>query len=200
MALIRGADRGRGFGGVRREVVLRVQAADAAQRLDHVLGDGALVERIATVLRDGPQRLAELGLLDDIAGDRRLAVWQQIAFGVGAFFQFFELVLPVERNARRDDIALFRGLDRGLQQGIEPKLAVVAQDGGPGIDGAGNADRVRRGQRNRIDLALEIPRRLGGLGRLARAVIGDDLALAPRLNQRETIAADPGRLRLDYAQ
>ena len=115
----------------RGEIVQRVQAADAAQGLDHVLGDGALVERVAAVLGDRAQRLAELGLMDHVAGDRGLAVRQQIALGVGAFLQFLELVLPVERDAGRDDIAFFRGLDRRLQQGIEPELAVIAQDGLP---------------------------------------------------------------------
>ena len=39
VALVDGADRRRGLGGVRGEIVQRVQAADAAQGLDHVLGD-----------------------------------------------------------------------------------------------------------------------------------------------------------------
>ena len=125
---------------------------------------------------------------------------QQIALGVGALLQFFELVLPVEGDAGRDDIALFRGLDRRLQQGIEPELAVIAQDGGPGIDRAGNGDSVRRSQRNRMHVAFEVPFRRRGLRRAARAVIGDDLALALRLNQREAIAADTGGLRLDHAE
>ena len=197
VALVHGADRRRRLGRVRGEIFQRVQAADAAQGLDHVVGDLAAVERVAAVLRDRAQRLAEFRLVDHVAGHRRLAVRQQIALGVGAVLQFLELVLPVEGDARRDDVALFRGLDRGLQQGVEPELAVIAQDRIPGIDRAGNADRMRRGQRHRIDLALEIPFGRRGHRRAAGAVIGDDLALALRLNQRKTIAADAGRLRLD---
>ena len=41
MALVDGADRRRRFGGVAGKVLQRVQAADAAQGLDHVLGDAA---------------------------------------------------------------------------------------------------------------------------------------------------------------
>jgi hypothetical protein len=78
---------------------------------------------------------------------------------------------------------------------------VIAQDRRPGIDRAGNADGMRRGQRDRMHVALEIPfGRVGGHRRAARAVIGDDLAFAPRLDQRKAIAADPGGLRLDHAE
>jgi hypothetical protein len=171
-ALIHGADRRRGLGAVRGEIVERVQAADCARGLDHVLGDRSLVERVAAVFRDCPQRPAEFGLTDHIAGHRRPAVRQQIAPGVGAFFQFFELVLPVKCDARRDHVALFRGLDRGLQQAVEPELAVIAQDDHPGIDRAGNGDGMRRGQRDRLDVVLEIPLRRRGHRRAAGAVIG----------------------------
>ena len=138
--------------------------------------------------------------MDHVAGDRRLAVRQQIALGVGAVLQLLELVLPVEGDAGRDDIALLRGLDRRLQQGVEPHLAVIAQDRVPGVDRAGNADRMRRGQRHRVDLALEIPFGRRRHRRAAGAVIGDDLALALRLDQRKAVAADAGGLRLDHAE
>ena len=59
---------------------------------------------------------------------------------------------------------------------------------------------MRRGQRDRVHLALEIPFGRRGHRRAARAVIGDDLALALRLDQREAVAADAGRLRLDHAE
>ena len=104
------------LGGVRGEILQRVQPADAAQRLDHVVGDLAGVERVAAVPGDRAQRLAEFRLMDHVAGHRRLAVRQQIALGVGAVLQLLELVLPVEGDARRDDIAFLGGLDRGLQQ------------------------------------------------------------------------------------
>ena len=185
---------------MRGEVFQRVQAADAAQGLDHVCGDLAAVERVAAVLGDRAQGLAEFRLMDHVAGHRRLAVRQQIALGVGAVLQFLELVLPVEGDAGRDDVAFLRRLDRGLQQGVEPHLAVVAQDRVPGIDRAGNADRMRRGQRHRMDLALEVPFGRRRHRRAAGAVIGDDLALALRLDQRKAIAADAGRLRLDHAE
>ena len=146
------------------EVLDRVQAADAAQCLDHVFGDGALVEGVAAALGDRAQGLAELRLMDHVAGHRGLAVRQQIARRVGAVLQFLELVLPVEGDAGRDDVALFRGLDRGLQQRIEPELAVIAQDSLPGIDRAGNGHRMRRGQRHRMDLALEVPVGLAAAG------------------------------------
>ncbi len=125
---------------------------------------------------------------------------QQVTLGVGAVLQFVETVLPVESDARRDDVAFFSGLDRGLQQGVEAELAVIAQDGRPGIDGARNGDGVGRGQRDRMQLALEIPFGCRGHRRAARAVVGHDLALALGLNQREAIAADPRRLRLDHSE
>jgi len=59
---------------------------------------------------------------------------------------------------------------------------------------------MRRGQRDRLDVVLEIPFGRRGHRRAARAVIGNDLALAPRLYQRKTIAADAGGLRLDHPE
>ena len=53
-----------------REVVQRVQAADTAQGLDHVLGDRALVEGIAALAGDRAQGLAEFGPTDHVAGER----------------------------------------------------------------------------------------------------------------------------------
>ena len=199
-ALVQGADRRGGFGGMGGEIVQRVQAADAAQGFHHVLGDRPLIEGVASILRDRPQGLAKLRLMDHVACDRGLAMWQQIALGVVALLQFLEVVFPVEGDARRDHIAFFRGLDRGLQQGVETELAVIAQDRRPRIDRAGNGDGVRRSQRHRMNVALEIPGYVGRRRRPAGAVIGCDLALAPRLDQREAIAADAGRLRLDHAE
>ena len=92
MAFIYGADRRGRLGGMLREILQRVQAADTAQGFDHVLGDRAFVKRVAAEFRDGPQRLSEFGLPDHVAGHRRLAVRQQIALGVGALLEFFELV------------------------------------------------------------------------------------------------------------
>ena len=196
--LVHRADRRRRFSRMRGKIFQRVQAADAAQGFHHVGGDLAAIERIAAVLGDRAQRLAQFGLMDHVAGDRRFAVRQKIALGVGAVLQLLELVLPVEGDTGRDDITFLSGLDRGLQQGVEPHLAVVAQDRVPGIDRAGNAHRMGRSQRHRMDLALEIPFGGGRHRRAAGAVIGDDLALALRLDQRKAIAADAGRLRLDH--
>ncbi|MHC2409549.1 hypothetical protein ACVJGC_002140 [Bradyrhizobium diazoefficiens] len=131
---------------------------------------------------------------------RRLAARQQVTHGVGAALQLLELVLPVERDSGRDDIALFRRLDRGLEQAVEAELAVIAQHGREGVDHAGDRDRVRRGQRHGRDLALEIPVGIRRLRCPAGAVIGDDLAFTARLDQREAVAADAGRLRLDHAE
>ena len=107
---------------------------------------------------------------------------------------------PVERGAWRHYVALFRGLDCRLQQRIESQLAVIAQDRRPGIDRAGNGDGVGRGQRDRMHFALQVPGGFGRLGCPARAVVGDDLALATCLQKREAIAADPGGLRLDHSE
>ena len=197
MPFIDGADRNGGLGGVAGEIVRRVQTADAAQSVDHVIGDRPLVKGVTPVFRNRPQRLSEFGLFDDVSGHRRLTARQQITLGVGAFLQFFELVLPIERDTRTDNVAPFRGLDRRLQQGIQSQLAVVAQNGRPCVHRTGNRNGVRRGQRDRTHAAFEIPGWLGRLGRTARAVIGHYLAVASWLQQRETIPADPRGLRLN---
>jgi hypothetical protein len=120
--------------------------------------------------------------------------------GVGAVLQFLELVLPVEGDAWRHHVALFRRPDRRLQQPIEAEPAVVTQDPLPGVDRARHRYGMRRGQRHRMDLPLQIPLDISRGGGPARTVIGDDLALALRLHQRETVATDAGRLRLDHAE
>ncbi|MHC2777594.1 hypothetical protein ACVIM7_007085 [Bradyrhizobium liaoningense] len=200
VALVQGAYRRGHFGRVRGEIVERVQAADAPEGLDHVLRDRPLVEGVAAILGDRAQGLAELGLANDVAGHRRLAARQQVAHGVGAILQLLELVLPVEGDAGRDDVAFLGRLDRRLKQPVETELAVVAQNRREGIDHAWDRDRMRRGQRHGVDLALEIPVGVRRLGRTAGAVIGDDLALAARLDQRKTVPADAGRLRLNHAE
>ena len=177
---------------MRGEIFQRVQAADAAQGFHHVGCDLAGIERVAAVLGDGPERLSQFGLVDHVAGHRRFAMRQKIALGVGAVLQLLELVLPVEGDTRRDNIAFFGGLDRGLQQRVEPHLAVVAQDGIPGIDRAGNTHRMGRCQRHRVNFVFEIPFGLRRHRRAAGAVIGCYLALALRLDQRKAIAADAG--------
>ncbi|MGY3079963.1 hypothetical protein ACVWZZ_006371 [Bradyrhizobium sp. LM6.10] len=114
--------------------------------------------------------------------------------------QLLELVLPVEGDARGDDVAFFGRLDRGLEQPVEAELAVIAQNSRKGVDHAGDRDRMRRSQRHGVDLALDIPIGVRRLGGAAGAVIGDDLAFAARLDQRKAVAADAGRLRLDHAE
>ncbi len=111
---------------MRGEIVERVQPAMRLQGRHHVVGDLALVEAVTALFGDDAQGFAEFGLLHDIAGDRRLAVRQQVARRIDAAAQLLKCVLPVERDTRRDDVALFRRLDRGLQQRIEAELAVIA--------------------------------------------------------------------------
>jgi hypothetical protein len=62
---------------------------------------------------------------------------EKIALGVGALLQFRELVCPIVCNTGRDDVTVFGGANGGLQQGIEPERAMIAQDRGPRVDAPG---------------------------------------------------------------
>src|SRR5581483_3598065 len=111
------------------------------------------------------QRLTEFGLFDHVASNGGPAVRQKIALGVGAFFQFIKTVLPVEGDAGSYNITLLRRLDRRLQQAVQSKLTMVAQDRRPRIDRTGNGDRMRGGERDRTYVVFEIPFRRGRLRR-----------------------------------
>ena len=76
--------------------------------------------------------------------------------------------------------------------------AVLAVEGAPGIDRARDRHRMRRLHADLADAALDIPIDLG-LGRSAPGTIERYRQSAlPRI-ENETIAADPGALRLDDA-
>src|SRR5206468_1754422 len=96
VALVERADRHRGLGRVRGEIVQRVQAAEPAQRLDDVFRHLALVESVASLFRDGAQGPAQFRLLYNVPGDGGLAARQQITRRVDAGAQLLKPVVPVE--------------------------------------------------------------------------------------------------------
>ena len=175
MASILRAD-GRGdFRFVPLKIFQAVQAADLAQRRDDILGNLSEVEAVASLCRDGPQGAGKRGLADNGARRRRFAIDKKIAGGVHAFAQLFAVARPVPRGARTDHKPIFGGADGRLQRCVEPLAAVPLQQRSPEVDRAGNGDRVRPGERDRLEAALQIPLGAGLDRRRAGAVIGEDV-------------------------
>ena len=179
------------------EVVETVEAALLAQIAHHVLGHPAPVEAVATLAGDHLEGLGELGKAHHLARPRGLVAHQQEAPGVVVEEQLLGAQAPVVGGARVHREALLGVADGGLEQPVEAQGAVILDQGGPGVDGAGHGDGVRAGDRDGVDAALEIPLgRRRGRGP-ARAVEGDDPVLAPGRVEYEAVAADAGGLGLD---
>src|SRR6185437_12440129 len=145
------------------------------------------------------QGLGEFGLALDGADARRFAVGEKGPSRIGIEAEEIALLADVIGDARRDRIALPRERDRWLERAFQRAAAVINDEPRPGLDRAGNGDRVRRMALDRLDSVTCVPFRRRRHRRAPRAVIGDDLGRAPKRDLRETIAADAGRTGFDDA-
>ena len=131
---------------------------------------------------------------------RRAALGQEDPGRLGIARQPVGRQRPIEGHPVQNHIAILGKADGRLQQGSQLAPAVVGDDARPGIDGAGDGDGMGAIGRKFPESVVVIPVELGGIGRPAGAIEGDDLGLASRRIEDEAIAADAGRLRLDHRQ
>ena len=166
---------------------------------DDVLGNRPQVEAVAAPLRNRAQGLGQFRLTVDLAQARRAAAGQKDAPGRGVEAQDLRGVAPIERDPLGDRVAVPGEGDGRLKHFAQALGAVILQQGGPGIHGAGHGDRVGRLLADLGDALLREPAGIGGGRRPSGAVEGNHLAAALGREEHEAIAADAGRLRLDDA-
>ena len=197
VAAIRGVDRldpVRALGG---EVLFFVQPAKRFQSSDDLAHDRAVVKGFAALPPDPAQRGGERRVAHLVPGLGRSSARQEKPGGNG-IAEFLLGAVPVGRDARRHHITLLGRARCRLEQFGKRSGAVLAIEGAPGIDRAGDRHRMRRLHADLADAALDIPidRRLGGgaPGTVERHRQG----ALPRIED-EAITTDSGAFRLDDA-
>src|SRR5580704_9169781 len=180
------------------KILSREPGAAGAERRYHV-GGGLLVERARPALSDRLHGFGKRRKPHDVAWAGRFAVDQEMARCAGIGSECAGRKPPVMSDARGDRKAVLGMMDRRGECAIEPETAMAFEDCGPRLEGAGHRDRMH-GRKTDGALAL-LPQRLGARrrGSPAGAVIAPDRR-AGLCNEAETIAADPGHVRLDDAE
>src|SRR5690348_2093512 len=125
-----------------REVLAPHERAALRDRVDHLVGERAFVERARALRCDRLHRVAEPRKPYDVAFLRRLAVEEIMPARAGIGRKLAALALPVPRHARCDGEAVLRVADRALQSAIEAEAAVRFEHRVPGIDRARHRHRV----------------------------------------------------------
>src|SRR5262249_34666877 len=108
-----------------REIALLVEAAELLQRFDDLRRDLTAIERVATVLRNLPQRGGERRIGHVLARLRRPAVGEEIGGGGGVFIKPVSIRDPVELDPRSDAVAVFRSRYSRRQDMVEADRAVA---------------------------------------------------------------------------
>ena len=180
------------------EIVRRHRAAVGGEVGGDLVGDGAAIEGVAAALRDQAQRLRQCRQAVDGAGGGRAAAGQVEGAGVLAGLELLRIQRPVVGDAAVDDEAFLGIADGGLQHRVEAHGAVVREQPLPGADGARHGDRMRALEADGVDAPLPEPVHAQPRRRGTRAVDGVGRHPAARRIEREAVAADAGRLRLDH--
>ena len=181
------------------EILQRVQTAAALQQRDHLLRDLSRVEGVASLGRDSAEGRGEFGLPVHLTDLWRAPLREKDPPCDRIGGQHLCLLLPVEMHAGRDGIAVLGELDCWSEQRAQRQRAMIGVELGPGVDGAGNHDGMRRLPFEFLDALGCEPRGSRGRGGATGSVIGDDLAGPLLRHQHETVSADAGRSRFDDA-
>ena len=170
----------------------------------HVLGnrpgDDALVEHVASALRDQLERGRQLRVLEHVAGRGRLAVDEERRRGIRVLGEQRLHALPLVRDDLADRVAVARVLDRRLQCLRQRPRAVLREQLAPAVHHARHADRELPAQRQALDVAfLELLWRRRRRRASAR-VQPVDFPVFRAVDDREEIAAGAVHRRLDDGQ
>ena len=157
---------------------------------NEIPGDRPLIESIPPLLRDEAKAAGELGLSMQAPARRHLAAGKEDA-GCGRILRQMRLRMgPVEMRRVGDGIAVLGKIDGRPQQLAKILRPVIGAEARPGIDRAGNGDRMRAVGGYRAHAALVKQIRARGRGGKARSVIGRHALAAGRRIEREGVAAD----------
>jgi hypothetical protein len=137
------------------------QPAQRLQRCHDLFGDGAFVERGASLARDSAQRCAECRM-NEFAADARRNATGQIDRNAGLmFFNAAAIARPVQRGAGGDHEAVLGRMDRRRQNFVQSFRAIIGGKPAPGVDRTRNGDGMRRIVRDRHQPLLPKPAELG---------------------------------------
>ena len=182
-----------------REILHRVQSAEALEIGDHVFGDRPAIEGCRPFAANRFERVGKLGLTLHRADAWRFAVGQEGASRGRIEAQDVALLGDVVGDAWRDRISVARQSDRRLERRFERPAAMILDQPRPGLDRAGNGDGVRRMAIDRRHAMAFVPFRRRRDWRASRAVVGDDVGGAATRQLHEAVAANPRRTRFDHA-
>ncbi|MNJ31120.1 hypothetical protein D3C77_257460 [compost metagenome] len=193
------------FGAVGGQVGAGHPAADTLEIALDVVGDGAVIEGVASALGDQAVGAAQVGIGEDLARLGRAAAGQPDLPAVvvllddrGALVEIGHAPLEVVGHDLGHGHALFTQLGDGQQDVLPRQLAVALVGAPPGVDRAGHVDGHGAvfGQ-VAVGAGLGPGRRQRQRERtVSRAVEADDLLLGRVPHQAEGVAADAvgGRL------
>src|SRR5665213_1562282 len=172
--------------------------------LGDTLGDLAGVERVGAAAPDRAERVAELGVAQDVAGLRRHAVGEEDALRVGVGAQQCRVERGVVRDHVGDRDAVAREQLSGREQLVEAACAVCLPDLLPRTHRARDRYRQRAALRQR---AAGEPVERGGARGAAAPVVGDGALRVGVVHDRvrivydpERVAADPAARRVDHRE
>ncbi len=184
-------------GAIRRQVGGRQQAATRLHVGRDRLCDRPAVERVAPAAPNRLERLGQIRVLEDFAGDGRPAAKKKRRRGRGILRQGLLLGLPLSGDDLADGEPLAGVADGGLDGARERDRAVLRQELLPSVDDAGHAHRERAAIRDLVELAAAelVGRRRGG-GAAARVQAAHGLRLCV-VDDREEVPANTVHRRLD---
>ena len=131
------------------EVVELHQPAQLLQRRHDLFGDGAFVERGASLARDPAQRRAERRMAELAADAGRHAAGQIDRDAGFVFSDPVAIARPVQRGAWRDHKTVLGRTDRRRQNLVQSFRAIIGGEPAPGVDRTGNGDGMGRIVRDR---------------------------------------------------
>ena len=197
VAAIGGADRLDPVRALSGEIFLLMKAAQGFEPSDDFAHDRAIVKGLAAFAADPAQGGRERRVRHSVTGRGRPAAGQEQS-GSHRVAQFCLIAPPVGGHPRCHHVAFLGRPRRRLEQFGEGPRAVLAVEGDPGIDRAGNGHGVRRLDADFADAALDIPVDRSFRRRPTRAIERERQCAFARI-QDKAIAADARALRLGDA-
>ena len=173
-------------------------AVQSAQRGNHILGHFAFIKPLAPLGRHPPQHLGLTRRAEDLTDAGYLAVQEIIAPRIAG--QRLGILRPVKGHAGGHRNPLICIINRRGQHAVQPHAPPIRRQGAKGVHRAGQGHRINPAQRHRRQLPLPQGRRRHRRRSPTRAIQRENFFRPGRLDQHETIAANPGHLRLAYPQ
>ena len=180
------------------EIIHRVQTAPAVEQGDDTFRHLAAVEGLAAAPGDLFQGHRQRRLMMHLADARGATIRHEHGASALVLRQHLGLQREIIADPRCYRIAVAGIPDRRRQDLFEIETAVVPVQLRPGVDGAGDGDRMRALLLDAGDALCQVPINGCRRRRLAGTVEGDDIGGPLWRIKAEIIAADPCRFRFNH--